>query len=353
MNVLIGCAKTLNPFVGRLRQAIADHPQVDTVSQDLDAFWEGEADAEVLHLQWPRALFRNWRDPTSDDLAALETRLADWKKKARIVVTVHNIRAHNRSSSPSYDDLYRLVYRHADGFIHMGNASKRKLHEAYQLDAQREAVIEHGEYDTLPNTVTRKEARRRVGVPGSAPVALVFGALREPEEMKLVLEGTDRWSAPGKQTLVAGRLTWTEGALQTHPVRWYYRLRTLHRPIRFTFDRFDDEQLQYFLKAADVLFIARRQILNSGNVPLGFTFGRVVVGPDRGVVGEVLRRTGNPVFDPEDASSIGSALDEATALAEQGKGGDNADYAKAHMKWSDIADQHVQFYRALRSSLAA
>ncbi len=48
---------------------------------------------------------------------------------------------------------------------------------------------------------------------------------------------------------------------------------------------------------ADVLFIPIIKSLNSGNVALGNTFGKVVVGPNYGVIGEELEKLGNPVFD--------------------------------------------------------
>jgi len=347
MNILIGCAETLNPFVARLREALNEHPAVDNVYQDLEMFWEGSDEIDILHLQWPRALFPNWRIPESTSLSDLEARLLDWKDRARIVLTVHNIRAHKQGSGDVFDTLYGLVYRHSDGFVHMGHESQRRLDQAYDVSEKSEVVIPHGQYDTLPNEVTKSQARRELQIPGEVTLAMVLGALRSPDELSLVLEGTNHWEVTGKQTFVAGRLTWTSGSLETHATRWYQRIRTLGRPISFQFGRFEDKTLQYFLNAADVLLIPRLRVLNSGNVALGFTFGRVVVGPNTGVVGEILGKTGNPVFDPDTPSSVGRALGEACMLSRQGKGDRNAEYARENMDWSDIAEQHVHFYRGL------
>lgn len=54
------------------------------------------------------------------------------------------------------------------------------------------------------------------------------------------------------------------------------------------------------MSVADIALLQRVKILNSGSLPLNFYFGNVVVGPDVGNVGEILKKTGNPVFNVED-----------------------------------------------------
>jgi len=75
------------------------------------------------------------------------------------------------------------------------------------------------------------------------------------------------------------------------------------------------------------------------------------VGPNVGVVGEVLRETGNPVFDPASTQSVGEALERGCELQAEGKGDENAAYAAEHMNWTTIAGQHVRFYHRLRSKI--
>ena len=43
-----------------------------------------------------------------------------------------------------------------------------------------------------------------------------------------------------------------------------------------------------------MVFIQRTDILNSGNVPLALSFGRVVTGPDSGNIGGLLAETSTP-----------------------------------------------------------
>jgi glycosyltransferase involved in cell wall biosynthesis len=114
-------------------------------------------------------------------------------------------------------------------------------------------------------------------------------------------------------------------------------------------ERIPVDDVQLFMQAADVLVIPRKQALNSGNVALGFTFGKVVVGAEHGVIGETLRHTGNPVFDPDQPEQLGKAIREGIRLAQQEKGLQNLQFAKSNLQWRGIADQHVVFYQRLQA----
>ena len=65
-------------------------------------------------------------------------------------------------------------------------------------------------------------------------------------------------------------------------------------------------RISVLFAVSDVVFIQRCVILNSGVVPMAFLFGRGVVGPDSGNVGELLRVTANLVFSPSDQGSVNS-----------------------------------------------
>ena len=66
---------------------------------------------------------------------------------------------------------------------------------------------------------------------------------------------------------------------------------------------FTDEEVALYFAAADAVFIQRLDDLNSGNLPMAFLFRKAVAGPAGGNIGEWLRKTDNPVFDPQDPDS--------------------------------------------------
>lgn len=346
MNILIASAETTNPFLAQLMSALADQPDIRSVKRDLNHFARDPASKDVLHIHWPEALFEDWKEPNEQELARLDDTLQEWATRTPIVVTVHNMRPHY-ADTPVYQRLYRLVYSHARGVIHLGEASHHLFGKQYpDIGVDHETVIPHGDYSCFENEVTRDEARKRLRLEAENTVCLTFGRIRNFREIRLLLRGFRRARIPDKRLYLAGKIS----SSVRRPARWYYRLQTTVDPRIQSDPQFiPGREVQYYLNAADILVIPRIETLNSGNVALGFTFGRVVVGPDIGVVGEVLSATGNPVYDPRNPASLGEALEHANELRHRGKGRENATYARNHMSWPSIAEQHVAFYEKLKA----
>lgn len=352
MNVCIACEleRFSNPFIRQFAEALAHHPAVDAVEGGLDAFWSRDLTFDVVHIHWPKELFPG-TTPSASDLDRLADQLAWWGAQCPIVATVHNRFPHH-SNAPAFRRLYDLVYQHATGIVHMGEASRTLFAAEHAIpDGQTHRVIPHGDYACFANTVTRAEARRALGLAPDDYVILNFGFIRHREELDLLLRGFGHCSVSQKRLVIAGRVNRPDKKSWTFVRTWLQPwLRLVLDPRIQLHEQFiANDAVQTYVNAADVLVIPRTETLNSGNVALGFTFGRPVVGPDLGNVGEVLRATGNPVFDPAAPRTLGLALDRIHHRAgKQGRA--NAEYTQAHMQWPDIAEQHVAFYANLALS---
>jgi hypothetical protein len=295
---------------------------------------------DVVHIQWPEALV-GWEEPTEADLHQVQTALNRWSRMAAVVVTVHNEYPHYRDTEP-FRTLYKMVYDAADGLVHMGEASTQVVRRRYdkEVEQAKEIVIPHGNYNWFPDEISQQEARSRLGIDYS--VVLCIGKLRAPEELRLLYRGFSFTNVFNKRLVIAGRLPF---ATRIDWRYWALRVPLIINPAIILREGFiEPSDMQVFLRAADVVVVSRRSMLNSGNLYLGFTFGRVVVGPDSGVVGEILRRTGNPVFDPEVPETLGAAIEHGLNLSHGNTPITNATYAKGDLAWSSVVQQHVEFY---------
>ncbi|MCS3628943.1 glycosyltransferase involved in cell wall biosynthesis [Salinibacter ruber] len=348
MKVLVSCdvdtSGEENPYPFQLLRALQLHPEVDFVQHGTAWLQISEASFDVIHVQWPEAL-SHWEEPSRKDLVQIRRQLQYWRREATIVSTVHNEHPHGDDAN-AYWDLYRLVYEMSDGIIHLGSTSKQVLRERYpeQMEAARETVIVHGDYSWFPDSVSRTEARDRLGIDQDRNVILSFGSHRLRDERRLLLRGFGHADISRKQLLVAGQLPNSSRRRFSHYVQ---RLPFWMRPRVTLREGFiPSDQVQLYLRAADTLVISRVQALNSGNVALGLTFGVVVAGPEHGVIGEMLRQTGNPTFNAHSPESMGKALEEAISLGEE-KGVENRKYAEEHLNWRTVGNQHVSFYEQL------
>ena len=109
----------------------------------------------------------------------------------------------------------------------------------------------------------------------------------------------------------------------------------------------DNCDLPYYMAASDVIFIQRKDILNSASIPLAFLFHKVVIGPNIGNIGEILQDTGNPVFHPDNQFDIIRALEAARQLSARRKGEDNYAYAIENMNSGKIGKEYAELYRNL------
>ncbi len=327
------------------------------VHSSFSTFWEDHiSHFDIIHIQWPESLLL-WKEPTIKNLSDLEQRLAGWKKRgSKIIVTRHNYEPH--TYFPLNKELYRTVYQKADGIIHFSSFSQKEFRLRYpDLTDCEHAVIPHPWYKDLSNNTTRSNSRKRLGLSDKDRVFLVFGNIREREEQDMVISSFLNCQVKSKKLVFSNGIL-TEIAresIRRYPLR--YVRRVLARFFSYNYYRFKrinirdqfvpSEEIQLYLNAADVLIIQRIDQLNSGNIPLGFTFGKVVIGPDNGNIGEILRQTGNPVFDPKDYTSIQNAMQKGIKLALEGYGAKNFNWAANHCNLKQIGLMHKKFYQQL------
>ena len=324
-------------------------------------FWHQSEPFDIIHIHWPEylsyeiedCLIRNELDGAV--MGRLQRTLQEWGKTSRIVVTRHNVRPHGLHISTAFDELYRLVYAYADAVIHMGEFSRKEYLDRYRdlaaLNSQQQAVIPHPAYMSVPNNVSKVDARKKLNLRQDSVVVLAFGGFNNDKESKLVMEAfrqldvfnktllVPRWRAPSLS------IGWVRARRYADQLRrFFYRL---HPQFQLESKFVPHEAVQYYLNAADVLFVQRLHPLNSGNLVLGFSFGTVVAGPDTGNVGEILRGTGNPVFEPGDADSAGSALEEGLEKSKRNLGDRNKHFAMENWRLDTAIQRHLSLFSRL------
>jgi len=342
LSVLILCPSDVgNPYVVQLIRGLNDHSCIEKVQHGL--FWLVDPPHfDVVHIQWPEALTK-WLPPSQEQINFIAGALARWKSNgSRIVATIHNVLPHHKSKGHVYKLLYDAVYAFVDTVIHLGHASHAAIKDVFpnELDLAAHVVIPHGNYQYFKDISRGRRLaffKKRSGLR-----FLIFGQLRHQSEVKILQQAARSIRESGGQLAIVGRLPSGSRRLAGH---YTTRLPFWLDPTVSVLEAFvDDEDVAGIIEATDVVFIARTDSINSGNVALGFTFGKVVVGPDIGVIGETLRNTGNPVYEVGKFSSISESLQRAQTSYASGLGATNLAYADSELSWERITDLHVKAY---------
>ena len=320
-----------NPFVGTLMETLTSlGAQVFYGADRL--FKEGER-FNVVHFMWPDALFGWTHEAISPEMIAkLEDSIKRHKESGAIIAyTRHNVRPHV-DDNPLLIQAYDIVERSADLIFHMGEYSLKEFLNKHPEFSSKNVIVPHHTYARISRSVTRREAREWFGLSEDDKVVLSFGVFRNDDERNLLLSAVKGCNIENLKVL-APRFSscpppWIMGSSNGGAV--------------------PEQMLPMYFAAADVVFIQRCHILNSGNVPMAFYFGCACVGPDDGNVGEILKATGNPVFDPANPASAGEAIVKAfAAIDKYNRGAKNKKWADKNWNQELVVSQIMDAYREL------
>jgi hypothetical protein len=347
----------INPFVSELilsiqnANCVVDH---GLFNLNTNRQWD------VINFQWPEYILPE-ADHTQNSIDRLSLLLTRLKAKSKIVFTVHNTLPHYYQEGYSRE-LYRTAYSYADGFVHMGEESINIMHEEFydQVKGKKHVIIPHGNYSVFGRPA-KMGAESRMD-PSEKPSCVVLGAVRHKSEIELIKESARIFSNLGGNFLFSSFLR----VKKSSPRKIHSLVSRIHEEaaerlllnqikkingLSFQPGPVSAEKIPDLISNSDILLIPRLEILNSGNLPLGFTYGCVVIGPDSGNVGEILKKTGNPTFDPKKPlDTLNSAFESAMSKVSTGVGKKNALIAHSEWDWRGIGIQYRDFYNSLLSS---
>lgn len=311
--ILMACEPHRNPFIPVLYNELQEY-DVD-LDCGIESFWTCPPNMyDIIHFQWADVI-----DQQTD--VEFFSRIEELKNAGcHIIYTRHDACQHKTDTNTSRANVN--LERVVDGVFHMGRYSVFDFIGRNPERAVRHYITPHHLYPHISRKCDRTFACRRLGLDPNRPVVLSFGDFRNENERTLVKFAVENCGIAGVQ-LLAPRLE-----SRTHYV--------------------SEVALPHYFAAADVVFIQRLRILNSGNVPMGFYFGKVVVGPNEGDVGECLRETENPVFETAQVDSAATALREGLRLAQDGQlGARNQAYADREWNLRTIAEKTIAAYADL------
>ena len=334
LRILVICPdmEDLNPFISILINEIRSDKKY-IVQWGVQSFWNMTEDYDIIHIHWIE-MFLGWRLPSENDIRSLFTAIRRWKERGtKIVYNRHDEDSHYSKDKSITQKMYDFVMRASDAVIHLGEYSKRETIQALNLPHQINAIIPHHTYDTIySNSIDRDTARDLIGIDKTGIVILTFGDYRNVEENMLVKEAFEQLAVENKFLLAP---TWKNRDIIPSGNVFTGNLKV------------DEDMLPYCFAAADIVFIQRVKILNSGNLPMAFFFNKIVVGPDTGNVKEYLDEENNFSFDVNDLTTAVQALQKAVKRITDGTGIPNENFARDHWNTSRIVEQYKRLYQTL------
>jgi len=232
----------------------------------------------------------------------------------RIVLTAHNVNAGARDATDSRLNrvTLRIQYRLADHIFVHTEQMRRELAETFGIAKSSISVIRYGINNAVPNTMlTSEEARRRLGIGEGERAILFLGNIAAYKGLEYLIAAFERIIADGGdyRLIIAGRAK-NSSDPYVSDVRERLSRKTVRQRTIVRMEFIPDEEMELYLKAADVTVLPYTRIFQSGVLFLAYSFGLPVIATDVGSLREdvVEGKTGF-ICKPEDALDLARTIE--------------------------------------------
>lgn len=297
-----------NPYTQRIYRAMKG----DVVIQEWSLPRAALGRWNIVHVHWPETVFDH---SLAEALVTTELLLGAIDiaraRGARLLWTIHNLRAHGHRY-PELETRFRTRWlTRVDAVIGLTEAGLEAARTTYPaLAAVPGFVVPHPHYrGVYPDDVSRTEARRRLSLAPDAPVITFFGRVAAYKGLPELVDAFSGIADPQARLLVAGAPLTTEDRRALR--RW-----SQHDARVVTVPRFiPANEVQTYLRAANLVVLPFREVLNSGSALLALSFDRRVLAPALGAMAELATQAGSRWVTGYEGRLTADLLATAVAVA--------------------------------------
>lgn len=302
-----------------------------------------QARYDILHIHWPETIFNSPRPGYAVFISLVWLILIPLLKMrgTKLVWTAHNLREHEVHRPVLSKFMWFWFVRRVDGLIVLSESSRKSI---YKLNPKLANVptlhTPHGNYrDVYPRTITRKQARQKLGLPEDATVIGFVGAIRSYKNVPHLINTFNKAAGKNWHLVIAGKVSDAdlEQEIRAHA--------SPHNHIHLHLTFVPDSELQTYFLASDLMVFPYRDILNSGSALLSLSFNCPVLVPALGSMRELQDDIGMPWVSTYSDELNPEHLQTAVIAARASVPSDDIMGPEYH--WEDIAIKTIKFFRNL------
>ena len=305
---------------------------------------------KMLHILW------------NNKFEAFDRTLLMLYYKARgkkVALTAHNVNQAKRDSKDSLLNriTLRIQYCLCDHIFVHTQKMKSELCEDFGVPDHAVTIIRHPVNDAFPNTdLSPSEAKQKLGLRENEKAILYFGRIRPYKGIEYLLAAfrqlVNRHS--DYRLIIAGEpKKGSEAYLQEiqATIQRDFKAGQIVSRIQFI----PDEDIELYLKGADVLVLPYKDIFQSGVLFLAYSYGLPVVATDVGSFREeIVEGETGFLCGPGDIADLASTLEKFFTsdlyLGLHTRRREIREYAQRVHSWDAVADLTVRAYeQSLRS----
>jgi glycosyltransferase involved in cell wall biosynthesis len=303
--------------------------------------WKNRYD--IWHLHWPE-LPLNGKNRLKAIVKMLELLLQiSWARLqgTKIVWTAHNLAAHERLYPKLESWFWQALIQRLDGYISLSQAGLAAAQQQFPaLTHLPGFVVPHGHYrGEYVDNLSAQQARTALKIPISQKVILFFGRIRAYKNVVELIRVFKQLDDPNVVLYIVGRPEFPElrAALQQES--------TLDDRVHLCLDFIANDQVQTYFRAADLVVLPYREILNSGSALLALSFDRPILVPLKGALGELQAQVGEPWVHTYSGEINSATIAESLHWVENTPRTTRPPLEM--LDWSELAQQTLDAYQAI------
>lgn len=301
--------------------------------------------APILHILWPYKL------PILDRTVLLIYYKLLGK---RVVFTAHNVNGAEKDGKDSWWNrlTLRIQYNLLDQIFVHTDQMKQQLLNGFGVSEQRVTVIPYGVYSMVRNSpLTQAEARQMLGLQPHHRVLLFFGRIVPYKGVNYLIEAfkTIALKDPGYRLLIAGD---KESEEHWREIEQVIDENSLHEQVVQHTRHIEDDDIEMYFKAADVLVLPYIRIFQSGVLFMSYSFGLPVIATNIGSFEyDVIPGKTGFLCPPHDSVALSRAIEaffSSDLFAERdSRRADIQNIIRVSNSWSIAGTKTADVYAAL------
>lgn len=254
----------------------------------------------------------------------------------KIIWEIHNIIPHNYKEVDKKNSKW--FFEKADAIIFHSENDILRCREILMTKKNKiNIVIHHGNFNgSYENKITKKEARKILGIPEWKRVILCFGFIRKNRGYEYLIEATKNMDE--YIVIIAGKIEDKE----VYERLLKYKKNSTNLMI---FGKWiPDREIQIYFNACDVVVLPYIQITTSGVIPLAYAFSRPVITSDIGGLREVVKENIGILIPPADVYALKNAIKKIFEMNLEEMGKAAFEYAENELNWKSNAEKIKDLY---------
>ena len=236
----------------------------------------GFTKGDVLHAQW-------WSWPLFPVYFTIFSLFKLRRKK--IIVTVHNVLSHE---SGILDRIINsIIFRLANTLILHSDNNLGDMKKYFKINSNKLVKIPTGSYDYLDKNISKKEARKKLGLNDKDKVILNFGALREYKGIDILLEAFADVAKKDKNAklIIAGKL-WVDWK----PFQEIIDKNNLKNNLKLFLNYIPTNEIKDFFVASDLVVLPYKNFSSQTAVgPVALAFHKPLIVTNVGGLPELVK----------------------------------------------------------------